>query len=615
MSRAIKARDVTQEPVLTNGKILFLPNLKELSENERGAIQVSYLSLYQDNSWNLSKEFSELPESQVIINFEALTLEDGTDITMQGHEQYLSSVKEYCYSLLVDPPPSRPKWSTCCRQVTRGTKRLLSFMFANRIENFSDLGPSEIETCLSQIAEIPNKSGKPVSDRTLASRVKGLSWLHEQSEKLSDGLKVWPFGEYTETEWAKVHAQEVIQRGDRKTPDMPDSVAVSIVRHAMDDINQIGLVHSVRNALKRQAKTKHRKGAVTGPIQVKANIKHFSWIDFGFSSASEFKRLEVRINTACYILVAMFSGMRFHEIVHLKFGRKHNWLEKSIQVDHGIRNFYFLISKTNKLEPIPRQYLWQTVPFVREVLEVAEQCNAPRNLARNPFLFPSPRKNTRIASNTINSNLKKFIEFHEIKHNGKLWSLATHQFRKKFARIMIRQGMGLVELQDQLKHYDIEMTKGYGDLNLYAELQQEKFILSSEKYEELLAGTFPIIGGGAYEVMDIRKRFLGMTTFERNALLADLPKKALIEQTDDGLCMYRPDKAMCGGDRSNCRPADCNNSVMPATSLKRTLTWRKSENNRMLDFFAKQPMKAAHLLARNQEIDKLLIQLNDTGGH
>src|SRR5690606_18189170 len=98
--------------------------------------------------------------------------------------------------------------------------------------------------------------------------------------------------------------------------------------------------------------------------------------------------------------------------------------------------------------------------------------------------------------------------------------------------LMIRSGLGLVALQDQLKHFDIEMTKNYGDLNLYSELQQEKFTLSREKYDEIILAQVPIIGGGADEVEGYRKAFMGMPADDRERLLDSLSKKALIEQMD-----------------------------------------------------------------------------------
>ncbi|HDP3350737.1 TPA: hypothetical protein P6M33_006295 [Pseudomonas aeruginosa] len=103
---------------------------------------------------------------------------------------------------------------------------------------------------------------------------------------------------------------------------------------------------------------------------------------------------------------------------------------------------------------------------------------------------------------------------------------------------------------------------------------------------------------------------MGMSADDRERLLDNLSKKALIEQMDDGLCMFRAKKALCGGDSANCRPADCNNSIIPAEGMRRTLTWRKSENQRMRDFFSGQPLKVAHLDDRISEIDKLLSQMD-----
>ncbi|PXX95462.1 hypothetical protein CR157_17485 [Halomonas sp. LBP4] len=235
-----------------------------------------------------------------------------------------------------------------------------------------------------------------------------------------------------------------------------------------------------------------------------------------------------------------------------------------------------------------------------------------RNQRRNPFLFASSHVHARPVSKTaISTNLQNFISYHNIRFNGKLWPIATHQFRKKFARLAVRSGMGYVELKDQFKHYDIEMTKVYGDINIYSELQAEKFKLSQEKYNELFGSQIPIIGGGAKEVLSIRKKFIGMTKKEKASFLSTLPIKALIEQTDDGLCMYRPKKALCGGDLSNCRPADCNNAILPAISLYKTLEWRKSENARMLSFFKNNEQKTEYLRRRNEEINKLLAQLDE----
>lgn len=598
-----------------NRDCVFYPNLKGVPEVVRSAINVSSLSCYGDNCWDFSVEYPSLRSRSVKMIFNQICFDDGENITMPGYEQYLCSVKEYCYSLLVDPPSSYPKLSTICVALNKGLKSLLRFMRDNEISRFSDVSDLDFSKFQDLISGAENKAGGLVTNRTLTTRVYALSWLYEQSEKLSDGLTAWPFGDsQSETEWAIEYAEKKLSRKDQATPEMPDEVAKKLILCAIDDLSIADTLEEVRSKRKEyKYKRKISRRLLPGggykySVEV---LNPFPWENYGLSSGHQLKSLESRLSMACYIIIAMFSGMRFHEIAHLKFGRANNWCVRSILVDGGVREFYFLNSMTNKLQRDATRYQWQTVPFVERALDALERGLAHRYERGNSFLFASYLKaKERTSLTSINHALKKYVEHHDIRHEGELWDVSTHQFRKKFARIMTRQGLGLVALQDQLKHFDIEMTKVYGDMNLYAELQQEKFILSKEKYDELIRGQVPIIGGGASEVLEYRKTFIGMTAEDREAFLNALSKKALVEQVDDGLCMYRPKKALCGGESLNCRPADCNNSIIPVEGMRRTLLWRKRENQRMRGFFKGQSLKVAYIDGRIAEIDKLLGQMD-----
>lgn len=593
----------------TTANNVFSNSLKLVSDEARLRISISKKSLYGDDIWDFTSEFPDLTPFSVIINFASIDFSDGTNITGPGNEHYLSSLKEYCHSLIVDPPHKYPKWSTCCRSLRKGIRTLLRYMKKRQIYSFSKLGRFELEDFLMSVAVMPNETGRPVSNRTLRARVYGLSWLYEQSAKILDGLTIWPYGEFsTEAEWVAMFAQKNIARTEGVTREMPDAVAKVIVSKAIEDLNSIDKIRAIDTILEQTKGRPKRKTLITQTISTRISV--FPGKAFGVNSYAEYRKLVVRVRAACYILIALLSGMRFHEIAHMKAGRGNHWHEETIHTDGGIRTFYFLVSKTNKLQARPSAYRWQTVPFIKQVLDVLEICNHQRIAAGNPYLFSAASGKTRVGISVINRSLKDYVAYHDIKHSGSLWPLATHQFRKKFSRIMIRQGLGLVALQDQLKHFDIEMTKGYGDINLYAELQQDKFLLSSEKYDELLSNQTPIIGGGAADILNMRTAFMGMTTSERKVFLSDLPRKASIEQMDDGLCMYRPAKALCGGESHNCRPADCNNAILPAISMKKTLYWRRSENQRMMVFFQKDPFKAAYLETRIVEIEKLLSQLD-----
>lgn len=586
-----------------------------LADDVRSTIKVSRRSLYADDVWDFTEDYPYLSTRSALITFSNIKFEDGTTLTCAANRGYLVAVKEYIYSLVVNPPYTRPSISSISTSMRKGLKHLLLYMGRFKIERFSELTELDMQSVILSIAEKPNGSGGVLTDRTLRTRTLGLSWLYEQSKskKISDGLAVWPYGECeSPSAWSKSNAVKVVDRKVFTTPDMPDSVAILLIQKAVEDIKLSGVVEEIKCALANRKAIGRKMVINTSYGKVLCDTRKFPWHQYGLASHWDFYALERRVQVSGYILIALLTGMRFHEVVNIR--KESSWASKVVSVEGFKRAFCFVVSTTTKLEAAPLRTQWQTVPFIEEVLGALKQCSRHGSNARSPWLFNSREGGRRIGSTSLHSRLNEFIKFHNISFNGRLWPLATHQFRKKHARIMIRQGLGLLWLKDQLKHWDVEMTKGYGDLSLYTELQQEKFLLSSEKYAELVGSQLPIIGGGAEDIDQMRKVFSGMIASEKEGFLNDLPRKALIEQTDDGLCMYRPSKAMCGGDRSNCRPADCNNSVIPAVSLQRTLKWRLSENARLRKFFIKDPHKIVHLDSRIVELNKLLQQLENVGG-
>lgn len=600
---------------LTKSNVFNPVVLLGLTEDERSSIKVSRRSFYVDNVWDFIEDNPYLSTRSSVINFSNIQFENGTRLTCVANQNYLSAVKEYIYSLVVNPPSTRPTISSIATSVRKGLKHLLQYMQRSGIRRFSELTEVDMRSMILSIAEKPNGSGSVLTDRTLRARTYGLSWLYEQSrsKKISDGLTVWPYGDCkSASEWAKSNAHRILDRRIFTTPDMPDSVAMQLIQKAVEDIKLSGLVEEVRRA-QLSHKTIGRKMVVnTSHGKVLCDTRQFPWHKYGLASHWDLYALERRVQASGYILIALLTGMRFHEVVNIR--KDNSWLDKIVKVGACDIKFNFVVSTTTKLEGSPLRVEWQTVPFIEQVLDALKQCSRHSSTEHNPWLFSSRENGKRLGSSTIHSRLNEFAKLHNIHFNERPWALATHQFRKKHARIMIRQGLGILWLKDQLKHWDVEMTKGYGDLSLYTELQQEKFTLSSEKYAELVGSQLPIIGGGAEDLGQMRKVFSGMIASEREVFLNDLPRKALIEQTDDGLCMYRPSKAMCGGDRNNCRPADCNNSLIPAVSLRQTLKWRLSENARLKKFFVRDAHKVAHLDSRIGELTKLLQQIDSVGG-
>ena len=582
-------------------------DIKYLDEERKDKLKVSGSSFYRENVWDFTQEYPEYRPSDVTLNFRTIKFSDGSDITDLNKSLYLDQAKEYVYTLLVQPPWSRPKLTTYFSSIKNGLKAIFNYMFENGFNYLSELDKYDLDEFLGQLANKNHCFGRAVTNRTLTSRSQGLDWLYEQSTKMRHGLRINPFRDFgSRTQWAASAAEIALGRKESNTREMPDSVARELVACAIKDLRLADALFEMR-----RLKAQYECREITQdelPVRISEIFKEYGVYDPG-SPCTE-RKLASRLRAAAYVMVAMFTGMRISEVQEIRFGAENNWLVQKVDIDGGIKNFHFVVTHTRKLEPRPREYHWQTIPIVQEAIEALEKVSYPFFAKGNPYLFASPRSKYSVSKTSLDSSLKAFARVHCIRHTGDIWPLASHQFRKKFARIMVRQGLGLRALQDQLKHFDIEMTKVYGDPNLYAELQAEKFELSEELLEEFVGSQIPVIGGGAEELHALRKEFIGLAKKDRGAFLKSLPEKALVEQTDDGLCFYRAKKALCGGDKSNCRPADCNNSWIPASGKKRTLIWRKQENERMVSFFKNQPLKVSFLRGRIEEIDKLLRQLD-----
>ena len=591
-----------------NKSLVGFGDIKNLSKVDKSRLKISHSSFYEDNKWSFQTEFPEYNLSEVTVNFTIL-LSDGTYLTDDKNTVYLEQVKDFYYTMLTNPVSSRPKLTTYRKSMDRGIKWLIGYMKHAGIKKLCEINSYDAEDFLLQTAttRIKNKEGEPITNRLLATRVEGVDWLFEQEPKMKDGLKVNIFEEYGgRTKWSRAAAEKVFDRKESRTLEMPDEVAKEIIECAISDLAIADCLDDIYEVDKKYIKKEIR---LKNWQYVRGKIYQSHGFWDGRIEYHKRSSLEAQLCAACYIIIALLTGMRLHEILNIQYGVEKNWCSEILETDGRLFNISFVISKTTKLEAKPTEYKWQTVPIVKNALEALEKAHKRYSDNGNPWLFPGKKSNSKMAKGCIGHSLKAFMARHDIKSKGEIWNLASHQLRKKFSRIMIRQGLGLRALQDQLKHYDIEMTKLYGDPNLYAELQAEKFLLSEELMEEFIGSQIPIIGGGADVIQEYRKEFIGMAKKDREKFLKSLPSQELVEQTDDGLCFYRAKKALCGGDKTNCRPADCNNSFMVAAGKKKTLLYRKKENKRLIEFFRDHPFKIMHLKERNKEIDKLIFQI------
>ena len=582
-----------------NSDALTYLDIRAVPEAERQMIRVSGQSRYGDNTWSFRDELGEYETRHLDIRFDGL-VGNKDDI---AYAERLSQLKEFTYSLIVSPPPSRPKLTTIISYYGKGIALFMRFLVSEDIRSFDEVTERDMERYLSWCAALPNANEptKQVSAQTLTSRTAGLSWIFQQRKKIARGLGVNPWANETQNQWAERTTKTKI--GEKHTVEMPDDVARQVVLHAIADIRNYDCYFKAAAAYKKFKKDGGKLG--------------FDWTSFGFSSHFEWSAFPSHITAAAYALIACFSGMRVHEVLNIRETYRDQLSGvllpyasvEDVESEGVVRQCYFIRSVTTKLEKVPKITRWQVAPIA---IEAAKAVIAMRAQYRGSsgFLFASrfvEKQGMHMNTQAANEGLQSFAARHDIRWQGKIWHLKTHQFRKKFARMMVRQGLGIREIQDQLKHIDIEMTKIYGDMHLHDELRQEKFVLSREQYEELLRGSTPLIGGGADEMTELRHEFIGKTREDQEKMLDTLTNTALIDAVDFGFCLYNPKRAKCGGSAQNCKPADCVNSIIPLDTAVRHLEGRKRRNAQLLRAL-KSPLAKAHILETQDATIRLLEQ-------
>lgn len=224
------------------------------------------------------------------------------------------------------------------------------------------------------------------------------------------------------------------------------------------------------------------------------------------SDISSFTAWLVKIQTACYIVCAAFTGMRKSELYGL-----HS--DSFIKREFNGKTIYSVQSYQHKMTQSRGQKTeWVTSPITKKAIELAEALT--RDM-RNQLLFcDNPMKNQeasclwliqsskqklpnirfegnlRFHFNALATEARAIVdenaleEFKLINPNrnplnadnriqiGKVWPITSHQFRRTFAVFVRRHNLcSVVAVKDQFKHLDIPTTDWYGEGSSAAHLQ------------------------------------------------------------------------------------------------------------------------------------------------
>ncbi len=565
--------------------------LHDLDMLQRQNVNVSRKSKFKDNRWDFSEEFPTTHLSETRCDFDLKT--STGNLTDKRHSRLLDAFKCLAYSLLYDPPHVGVHFPTVARAIKKGhgLGNLFIFMADSGMNGLVSISADDFEDFLTSMTEQPHRHGRELTNGTLLSRVKGIEWIHLQRDKLSDCFSFKPWREYrTAGLWARSVAVRGESSGQLKTQPWSDTLIAALVKCALAEV--------------WEAEEKAGKLLIAKDEAVPSR-----W-------GAEQKAAYVRIRSAVGLLAGNFSGMRVTELQSMRADVNRCCSVDSVRNGEHESFGYFLHGILSKLQPVPRDEKWQTIPVVHAAIKTLASVNA-KYLETRAFLFCSSsigakQHGTRqMSTQAFVVGLNQLAKHHRVDLSELNGRISAFDMRRTFARTVTRNGLGIVELQDQMKHFDPDLTMQYGAPGLKEHLEVEKQNFTKDQYRELLTDTDLLIGGGASEIVEARVVFSGLTRGEKQKFLESLPSAVLIDQTEDGLCLYRPDRALCGGDKWACKPADCKNSVIPAEEYMKTVAFRKEENTRLLKFYSRQPAKREHLKAQLAVMAKLEAQMQE----
>ncbi|MQT71425.1 hypothetical protein GHO43_25905, partial [Pseudomonas sp. FSL R10-0071] len=155
-----------------------------------------------------------------------------------------------------------------------------------------------------------------------------MNWLYEQAAKLEDGLLFDPFAEYGSiSQWSSKCCEVNMPRKGTVTVEIPDSVAKEIFNCALEDLaiaDTLDKIEASYSVYKPQKSVVNNRTIITNP---------FPWHKFGLESGHQVRSLQLQLVAAAYIVIAMLTGMRWHEMCDIKCGESSNWLELTIDYE------------------------------------------------------------------------------------------------------------------------------------------------------------------------------------------------------------------------------------------------------------------------------------------
>jgi integrase len=443
-------------------------------------------------------------------------------------------------------------------------RALLRWMDAEGHCRFDDLDAAALAEFVRSVERRTSVSGKRISPVTVSRYLTIFDYLYRYREELGDGLTFdpWP--------GQGAHAAAGVHKHQRTAlAYTPDSVSVPLIQGAIDflatsalhilgdrEIYASAIVRARTRGLGRKACRRAALRALNVPSAGRGRR---------YRTITNFYDCIDELYGACFIVIAYLVGPRVSEIAHLQSG--------CIQPFEGTTAAAAVLTGAIfKLESgyHGRAHQWVAPEPAVHAVSVLEALSAPhRYRASRSQLCLRTREGFRTVSEwepestdelwiprseRLNDLIKRFARRLNLpRHQGKPWTLTTHQGRKTFARfVALRDRTSLFALAQHLGHRDRLITDASyvgTDYALQREIDAEVLEQSVDAWEHMLST--PHLGGRAGAELDAsRPRFSGRTMKQDLKSYARLLAEAglTLGVCDWGFCIYRQDYSACRGD-------------------------------------------------------------------
>ncbi len=594
---------------------------KDSTYNEKNSIVVtSDGSLYGDSLWKYYGEVEQrnVKKSQATINWE-INFGQGKYFSDSLYTNLLETSKDFIYSLRIsETRRGRAPKATTVLKTYKSLIPLLKWMIDKDILNFSLLNSEMIMEYLTFQRMFISRFGKSLSTGEIFKRIDVIEQIWRQSEYISNSLQENPFP--NETPY-KLSGITKIKQFEQKYDFIPDEVAIALGTIAVNYVDKkskyIIEAYKASQIAYCRAMKEYSKAAANRHARKAVN-------SFGYKYVKDVTKDVGYLRTACYIVIALFSGIRDSEISSLDIDCSevdsetgYSWIRGYVYktADQKIKSRWMVppvvkkaVGVIEKLTDNFRIELLKNICDLKFDLEAPLTSGEKKNkltiklieiekIKNALWLVRSSKLGNEISSNkTIHQQLLEFTKAHEIpNYEGKPWSIHPHQFRRTFVRFMVKNSMNLKYLQEHFRHISLDMTAWYDIedteltkdiINCYTEMTKEKLVQ--------IVDSNAIAGKGGQIIIDKRDDyFQGVIGKSKEHIIKAMADTVTLRSTGVSWCLGDVESGECSGvhgcmiDPSNvniCSQAIVTSEFLPA--------WREIE-------------------IRNQE----LLKRDDLGGH